>query len=179
MKTSILCLIFTVLLPLNIQSQQKSSNNKLHITEKIITKTATVNCSVETSWWKWSTHEGLKTFFGKNNVIELKPGGSFEIYFSEDEAIKEKGGEGNKILSFQPKKMISFSWNAPPNIPTVRNHEHKTWVVVSFEKIDENQTKVELSHLGWLEGEDWDKAFDYFNQAWPIVMDWFAKSCEQ
>ena len=150
-----------------------------HINNKIIVKTKTVNCPVDTVWWKWTTHEGLLTFFGPDNKIELKPGGAFEIYFLPDNPKGLQGGEGCKIISYLPKKMVSFTWNAPPEHPEIRNHDHKTWVVLNFSSISEKQTEVELNHLGWLDGEKWDEVYNYFDSAWDTVLGWLEESCEK
>lgn len=88
-----------------------------------------------------------------------------------------RGGEGCKILSFLPNKMLSFTWNAPPEYMEIRNHKHKTWVVVNFKFIDNKKTKVILYHLGWLKGKDWTDVYNYFDTAWDIVLEWFDKSC--
>lgn len=155
-----------------------SGLNAQTITDKIILKTKTVDCNIDTVWWKWTTHEGLLTFFGADNSVELVPGGIYEIYFNLDSPEGQKGGEGNKVLSFLPLKMLSFTWNAPTRFPKIRNHEHRTWVVIEFNEISEKATEVNLSHLGWLEGEDWDAVYNYFDRAWEIVLDWLATSCE-
>ena len=52
----------------------------------MIVKTRTVNSNIEDVWWKWTTHEGLLTFFGPDNKIELRLGGSFEIFFFNGQA---------------------------------------------------------------------------------------------
>ncbi|MCP4439727.1 MAG: SRPBCC domain-containing protein [Aureispira sp.] len=148
------------------------NNKKLH-------KTTIANCTLDTAWWKWTSHEGLKTFFGADNSIRLRLGGPFEIYFMLDAPLGQRGGEGNKVISYLPKKMLSFTWNAPPHIQEVRNHEHKTWVVVELEEVDNTQTKVSLSHIGWLDGAAWEETFDYFDSAWERVLEWFSNSCEK
>lgn len=149
------------------------------INERRIEKTITVNCSIHTVWWKWTTHEGLLTFFGKDNSVDLRLGGPFEIYFLMDNPLGLRGSEGCKVLSYLPERMLSFSWSAPPQYHEIRNHEHKTWVVVTFKSIDDNTTKVELSHLGWLKGDKWDTVYDYFDQAWETVFGWLEKSCNK
>lgn len=149
------------------------------INNKIIFKTKTVNCPIDIVWWKWTTHEGLLTFFGPDNKINLKLGGTFEIYFLLDNPKGLRGGEGCKIISFLPKKMLSFTWNAPPEHPEIRNHNHKTWVVLNFNSISETKTNIELNHLGWLDGEKWDDVYTYFDSAWDTVLEWLEKSCEK
>jgi len=147
------------------------------INDKIIVKTRIVNCYVDKVWWKWTTYEGLLTFFGADNNIELKLGGKYEIYFLMDNPKGLRGGEGNKIISYVPKEMLSFTWNAPSEYPEIRDHEHRTWVVIYFNSIDKDNTEVTIKHLGWLDGEEWDKVYDYFVKAWATVLDWLEKSC--
>jgi len=147
------------------------------LTDKMIKKVKVVNGLVSEVWLKWTTHEGLKTFFGMDNKIELAVGGPFEIYFIEKNSNGLKGSEGCKIISFLPEKMLSFTWSAPPQYPEIRNHEHKTWVVVNFRIMPNSRTEVELVHLGWPEGEDWDKVYDYFDKAWEFVLNSLDESC--
>ena len=133
-------------------------------------KTREVSAPIKEIWEKWTTHEGLKTFIGVDNKIELVSGGAFEIYFLMNNPPGLRGGEGNKVLSFIPQQMLSFTWNAPPTIPEVRDHKHKTWVVVTLKEVDDQITEVTLDHLGWLDGEKWDEAYAYFDKAWDIVL---------
>ncbi|MBT3229081.1 MAG: SRPBCC domain-containing protein [Candidatus Marinimicrobia bacterium] len=145
------------------------NNKRLH-------KSILVQADLKSSWEKWTTHAGLKTFLGLDNKIELTPGGPYEIYFLLDNPEGTRGGEGNQVLSFLPPRMLSFTWNAPPTIPEVRNHSHKTWVVIQLEEVDARQTRVSLDHLGWLDGEKWDETYAYFDHAWEIVLDSLKES---
>ena len=81
----------------------------MKITDKTINKSIVVNANIDVVWSKWTTREGLLTFFGSDNKIELKPGGSFEIYFMMDNPHGLRGSEGCKVLSYLPKRMLSFS----------------------------------------------------------------------
>lgn len=98
----------------------------------------------------------------------MKLGGKYEMYFLLDNPKGSRGGEGNRILSFVPQKMLSFEWNAPPHFPKVR--KEKTWCVLFFDKLDLNSTRIRFYHLGWQEGEEWDKVYDYFQKAWDSVL---------
>jgi len=108
---------------------------------KCLHKSKLVQTDLKATWEKWTTPAGLKTFFGQDNKVELTPGGPYEIYFLLDNPAGTRGGEGNQVLSFLPPKMLSFTWNAPPSIPEIRNHTHKTWVVVQFETAETGQTQ--------------------------------------
>ena len=44
-----------------------------------------------------------------------------------------------RFMALQPKKMISFDWNAPPHLPEAR--AQRTFVVVRFEPLSAQSTK--------------------------------------
>ena len=151
-------------------------NANMKISDRKITKEMNIPIPIENVWEKWTTHEGLQTFFGEDNRIELYPGGAYEIYFLMDEPYGRRGSEECKILSYLPQKMLSFSWNVPPSIPEIRDSEYKTWVVIEFEKLDDYNTKLILTHLGWPDDSSWNPVFEYFDHAWVTVFDWLLKS---
>ncbi len=81
-----------------------------------------------------------------------------------------KGSEDCKILSFLPNKMLSFSWNAPPQFKEIRESEYKTWVVINFEPISKIETRITLTHTGWPDNDQWTAVYNYFNKAWEMVL---------
>jgi len=141
----------------------------LKITDKQIIKTTTIAAPVDSVWQSWSTAEGLTAFLGVPAIMQLKRGGPFELHFDPTAEPGQRGSEGSTVISYVPQEMISFTWNAPPSIPTVRNHEYKAWVTV-FLKPVATGTEVRLVHTGWPEGKDWDKTFAYFDSAWGRVL---------
>jgi len=141
--------------------------------DKAIVKRVTVTASLDEVWQRWTTKEGLEGFFGPHCSIAMWPGGLFEVHFFPDNPPGTRGAEDLEVLSFLPQRMLSFEWDAPPHLPEVRGH--RNWVVIEFEGLDDDQVQVTLTHLGWLEGEQWDQAFDYFQPAWDVVMGRFVQ----
>ena len=135
--------------------------------ERVIAGEITVNASVTASWDAWTTKEGIISFFAPDCKVEAKTGGKYEILFL-DENEEERGSEGCIILGIQKHKMLTFSWNAPPELPEAR--KQRTFVIIRFTEIDETHTKINLTHIGWGEGGEWDAAFDYFKRAWLKVV---------
>ena len=64
--------------------------------------------------------------------------------------------------------MITFTWNAPPHLPQAR--AQRTFVTVRLQPEGASETRVRLTHVGWGEGGEWDKTYDYFNNAWGRVL---------
>lgn len=143
-------------------------------TDRMIEAEKVISAPVSEVWKAWTTSEGMESFLTQAN-IELRIHGPYELYFAPDEPYGKKGAEGCHVLSFVPERMLSFEWNAPPAVQNLRDANMRNWVVVDFEAVGDGQTKLNLKHLGWDEGEDWDANFAYFSKAWPYVLDACAK----
>ena len=138
-------------------------------TDRRIRKEVVVNASRDSVWNAWTTAEGVASFSAPEANIELKAGGRYEwLFLPPTEPKGFRGGEGCRILSFLPKEMLSFTWNAPPQFEAARRA--RTRVVILFADAGPNQTKVTLTHLGWGEDEMWNPVYDYFDAAWGRVL---------
>jgi uncharacterized protein YndB with AHSA1/START domain len=138
----------------------------------------TVPASVDEVWDAWTTEDGIKSFFAPDCNVELRVDGPYEIFFDPQAAPGQRGGEGMRILALQPKRMLSFTWNAPPHMPNVRRQ--RTHVMLTFTGDGFGRTRLTLRHDGWGEGKEWDEAFAYFERAWlqivlPNLMSRFEK----
>ncbi len=131
--------------------------------------TQSVNAPVAAVYERFTTSAGWKKFLGAEAAIDLRVGGSWEVYFGEDKI----GSNGCQVLSYIPNEMVSFSWNAPP---TFAERAQRTWCVVHFTKDGENKTSVRFQHYGFSESGNWKKVQGYFEKAWPNVLKALAAS---
>jgi uncharacterized protein YndB with AHSA1/START domain/uncharacterized protein YciI len=136
-----------------------------------------VNAPAADVWTDWTTSEGVTGFLETPSAIEPRLGGKYEIYFVPDAPEGQRGSEGCTVLSWLPRRMLSFSWSAPPTFPSVRDGAEKTIVVVELFPIAPELTKVTLTHHGWPAAdaklpniEEWNGTFEYFKKAWPNVL---------
>jgi uncharacterized protein YndB with AHSA1/START domain len=140
----------------------------LHAAEPALDKEVVVNATLDQAWDAWTTREGIVAFFAPDAKVEPRVGGAFQIYMDPLATPGNKGADEMRYLALQPKKMLSFDWNAPPHLPEAR--AQRTFVVVRFEPVSDRQTKVSLHHTGWGDGGEWDKAYAYFDKAWGNVL---------
>ena len=120
-----------------------------------------------------STSEGVKAFLGVTNRIELTVGGPYELYFLADAPEGQRGSEGCEVLSWLPGRMLSFTWNAPPEFEHAR--PRRTVVVIELETESPGATRVRLTHHGFAAGAtadpdhagEWEEVRAYFAKAWP------------
>lgn len=124
----------------------------------------------------WTTSEGVRSFFGSDAKVALAPLGAYEVLFDMAQPEGLRGSEGCVVLSWLPDRMLSFTWNAPPEFAHAR--ARRTHVVVEFEPESPGWTRVRVTHLGWKEhlaadaahAAEWRKVRAYFAAAWPQVL---------
>jgi uncharacterized protein YndB with AHSA1/START domain len=136
--------------------------------ERAIEKQVEVAASLDDAWAAWTTREGIVSFFAPEAVIDARVGGAFHIHFDPTAAPGAKGADDMRFLALQPKRMLSFDWNAPPHLAQARTQ--RTFVIVRFEPIGERGTRVSLHHTGWGDGGEWDQAYTYFDRAWGFAL---------
>lgn len=151
--------MFTLLLIAALQAQAA---------ERALDKEVVVAADVDAVWQAWTTSEGIVSFFAPGAEIEPRVGGAFRVFFDPKGEPGLKGADDMRILAIQPKKMLSFDWNAPPHLAQAR--QQRTFVVVRLVPVDAKNTRVTLHHIGWGEGGEWDQAYTYFDRAWGNVL---------
>ncbi len=133
-----------------------------------IVETIVVKASVAEVWNAWTTKAGVVSFFAPDANIEAKVDGAYEIFMNPLAKAGEKGADGMRILSLEENTMLSFTWNAPPNMPAVR--AQRTVVTIRMAARGDSLTDVSLTHTGFGNSAAWQESRTYFEKAWPSVM---------
>lgn len=126
-----------------------------------------VQASPAEVWKAWTTTEGLRSFFAPQAQIELRTFGRFEIHFDPHAAAGARGAEGNVVLAFEPERMLSTTWDAPPKFPAVR--AQRTFLQIRLAPAPNGHTEVLLVQDGFGTGHEWRQVRDYFAGAWTWV----------
>ena len=118
-------------------------------------------------WKAWTTDAGLRSFFAPYAQVELRTFGRFEIHFDPKAAAGARGAEGNIVLAYEPERMLTTTWDAPPKYPAVR--AQRTFLQIRLAPAPNGQTEVSLVHDGFGSGDEWRQVRDYFAGAWTWV----------
>jgi uncharacterized protein YndB with AHSA1/START domain len=132
--------------------------------ERSVALGITINASLDSVWSRLSSEKGFRKFFAPACRFEPKPLGLLDIYFAPTAPAGQRGAENNRVLAIQEKSLLSFTWDAPPQWPKIR--EQRTVVIIRLHKVEESKTLVTLTQTGWGSGAEWDEVFSYFGKAW-------------
>lgn len=133
------------------------------MSEKILHLEILLQAPVHDVWKRWTSVEGIKSFFAPDANLNIQPNGDYEIFFFPENPPGMRGADGQKVMAVQEMKMLSFTWNFPPLLPDIR--EQRTLVVLRFRE-ENGGTHLTLNQMGFGEGEIWQKGYEYFEHAW-------------
>lgn len=143
---------------------QLSAQPVINSKEKAISLSIEINAPIDSVWARWTTASGRSKFFAPASKLELSTLGFMEILFNPNGAEGQRGAENNRVLAFQDKQFLSFTWDAPPMFPEVR--KQRTVVTLRFHQLSNSKTLLVFHQLGWGSGQEWDAVYDYFTKAW-------------
>ncbi|MFO1325154.1 MAG: SRPBCC domain-containing protein [Burkholderiales bacterium] len=135
---------------------------------RAIEKEVVVAATPDQVWDAWTTRAGIVGFFAPDAEVDARVGGAFHVFINPLAAPGARGADDMRFMALQPKRMLSFDWNAPPSVPEIR--KQRTFVMVRIDPVDATSTRVTLYHTGWGDGGEWDKAYDYLDSAWGNVL---------
>lgn len=152
-------------------------------TDRSIRMNFVVDASVNTVFTLWTTMKGCRKFFGEDALIDLKPGGKYEIYFHprthpESDINSSKGA---KILWIKKNRELAFEWTMPPFAREYNTRPLPTWVEVNLQPIKNhpNKTHVQVEHHGFKRGGKWDRAYEFFVRGWSDILFRLDRHCSQ
>jgi uncharacterized protein YndB with AHSA1/START domain len=147
-----------------VVAQQLNASEQSLVKEKLINLYIRINAPLDSVWSRWSSPKGITKFFAPACNYELKTFGKLDILFAPQAPAGQRGAEDNRMLAVEEKKMVSFTWDAPPQYPAIRSQ--RTVVTVRFYPTSAKETLVTLTQAGWGQGSEWDTVLNYFHGAW-------------
>lgn len=143
--------------------------NGLNNPARILRKQTVASVSAETAWKTWTTTEGVASFFAPKASIEARVGGRYELLFDLQAPRGFQGTEGCKVLSIDPPKNLAFEFLAPPEFPNARRIPTRVDLVLE-QVLGGGLLKINITHSGFSEGEEWDESLEFFNWDWDLVL---------
>lgn len=108
-----------------------------------------VNAPVATVWKAWTTTAGLAAWLAPHVDIDLKVGGLMRTHYDEKGKLGDAGSIENRILSFDPERMLSIQVaKAPADFP-FRAKASQMWTVLYFAPAADGKTSLRIVGLGF------------------------------
>lgn len=113
-----------------------------------VTLEAVIDAPVEVVWNAYTTKAGVESWMAPKAEVDLSIGGTLRTHFDPQGTIGDAQTIENRILSFDPKRMLSLKVaKAPANFPYA-NAITRIWSVVYFTPEGE-KTRVSEVTMGF------------------------------
>lgn len=145
--------------------------------EDIILIKEEIECDKETAFSMFIENKFLENWLTEKAEVDPVVGGKYELFWVPEHR-ESNSTIGCKITGIEKHKYISFDWKGPADFENFMNSaDPLTHVVVFFSQNDSysNNTIIYLFHTGWRKDSEWQKARDYFQNAWSKAIDVLKK----
>lgn len=169
MKTNIIILLFVLSVALSFGQTVTNTSYVNKSGEKVLRFEITVPLTLDKAWELCSTDEGLKKWMAPLVHIELKAGGHIITNYNVTKALDDTTSIRLPIASYIEKEMMVLKVKLNYNFSAaVRKEDDHLFEIIQLKKIDNMHTSIVSSMVGFGEGDEWEKTYQFFlkGNAW-------------
>lgn len=125
---------------------------------------------VEDLWALWTEPEKVGKWLAAGSEIDLRVGGTYRLSGQlVSRPIREP--VGGTIVGLEEEYVLKVAWQAPSELgPIVREAVPPTNLVVLFQPLGPNRTRLRLEQDGWRDGAEWAAARTWHQEAWTEAL---------
>jgi uncharacterized protein YndB with AHSA1/START domain len=110
---------------------------------------ATLNAPVAEVWKVWTSGEGYKAVGVAFADVDFRIGGLIRSRYSAAGALGDEETIENRILAYEPQRMIAIRIERPPKSFPFREAWKSTWTVVTLSDLGNNRTHIRVASMGY------------------------------
>jgi uncharacterized protein YndB with AHSA1/START domain len=126
-------------------------------------------------WSAFTTKKGLESWRAAHAEIELKVGGTMKTQYDPKGKVDDDKAIENTILSFEPRRMMSFKVTKAPKGFPFPNAIKNMWTVIYFEAGVGKVTRVRVVSMGFGKDEESKKMLEFFNRVNAFTLEQLQK----
>jgi hypothetical protein len=145
----------------NAQVENTSYVNKSN--EKVLQLSITVPVEVAEAWSYFTIDSKLTKWIAPVAHIELKSGGYIVTNYDKTKSISDSSSIKLGIISYLENKLMILKVDLNNNFSKkVQEEDQNLQEIIELVPVAPGKTKIISSMLGWGQGKDWEKAYDFF-----------------
>ena len=131
---------------------------------------AIIEAPVNAVWEVWATSDGLRSWLAPHADIDLRVGGLMRTNYSAQGSLGDSQTIENKVLSLDPKRMLSIQVSkAPDGFPFANAIQHM-WTVMYFESMGPDRTRVRVVGLGFRSDAESQRMRAFFERGNAVTL---------
>lgn len=164
--TTLPCLLW-----LSLLSAQKYTNTSYTTSsgEKVLRFEIDLPADMKTCWHYFSTDEGIVQWMAPAGHIDLRTGGSIVTNYDKTKPLSDPSSIHLDILNYLEGELLTLKVHLNDHFPAQARAEDKNLQeVIQLKPVNDHETKVISSMIGWGTGAHWDSTYRFFEKgnAW-------------
>lgn len=115
-------------------------------------------------WEAWTTGVGLRSWLAPLADIDLRVDGLLRSNYNPKAILGDDGTIENRILSFEPQRMLSIKVHKAPKGFPFPNAVKGMWTVIYFQALKDGNTEVRAVGLGFTDEPESARMRDFFQR---------------
>lgn len=145
--------------------QVTNTSYKLPNGERVLQLSITVPIQKSEAWLLFASDSGLVKWIAPVAKIDLKTGGYIKTNYDKQKGLNDKSTIRLDIINFLIEELMTLKVNLNGNFSKrLQAEDEKLQEIIQLIDMGNGQTKIVSSMLGWGKGEDWDKAYTFFEK---------------
>jgi uncharacterized protein YndB with AHSA1/START domain len=129
--------------------------------ERVLTNSIVINAPAAVLWKSFTDPADYRRWAGGVAAVDLRIGGSFEASYDPNGKIGDADNIRHRIVAFTPERLIVFQNLQAPGLPGEALYRG-TDIVLQFEPLGPNETRVTVSHVGFGSDAGYDPLYAFF-----------------
>jgi hypothetical protein len=131
--------------------------------EKVLRLELTVPIDKENAWQLFAKDELLEKWIAPVAHIELKTGGYIVTNYDKAKPLSDSTSIRLKIVNYIEKELLTLKVKLNDAFPkSVQHDDGNLQELIQFIYVGPQQTKIVSSMVGWGQGSDWDRTYNFF-----------------
>ena len=122
----------------------------------------TIHAPLAEVWKVWTTSEGYKLLGVAQADVDFRIGGLIRSQYSRTGIIGDEETIENRILAYEPQRMIAMRINRPPKSFPFKEAWKSAWTVITLTELGQGLTQVRVASMGFGADEESVKMRKFF-----------------
>jgi len=147
----------------NLKAQVENTSYVNGSLEKVLQLSIIVPLEIKEVWKYFSTDAKLSQWIAPVAHIELKNGGFIITNYDTTKKLSDSSSIRLGIISYLENELLLLKVDLNNNFSKkVQDEDQNLQEIIQFISIAPGKTKIISSMIGWGQGKDWEKTYDFF-----------------
>jgi uncharacterized protein YndB with AHSA1/START domain len=155
--------LLTLYLSISSKAQVENTSYVNKSNERVLQLSIVVPLEVQEVWKYFSTDAKLSEWIAPIAHIELKNGGSIVTNYDKTKPLSDSSSIKLGIISYLENELLILKVDLNNNFSKkLQDGDQHLQEIIQFVPSSPGKTKIISSMIGWGQGKDWEKTYDFF-----------------